>query len=307
MGYGNYVPSFWNNNVVLGSYDTAQASNTVVLGTNNAAYGANSTVTGYYSKTYGQYSLAAGYSDESYGQSSIALGEHDTATGTASIALGIHNSATGAYSTAMGSYVSTQGHAGSFIYGDNSTTTTETKNTADNQFMVRAAGGTIIYSNAALSAGVTLTTGNGAWASVSDRNKKENFSAVDKEDVLNKIGNMEVSQWNYKAQPVSQHHIGPMAQDFYAAFNLDGQSDTTINTLDIDGINMAGIQALKKRTDELKEKVAEVETLRKEIEALKNENAQLHTYNTATNTRIGKLESSIADLLQRMNQTTTNK
>ena len=206
----------------------------------------------------------------------------------------------------MGSYVSTNGHTGSFIYGDSSTAT-RTSNTANNQFMVRAAGGTTIYSNSALTAGVTLSAGGGSWNTISDRNKKENFTSIDGEDVLSKIGAMPVTQWNYKAQPASQHHIGPMAQDFYAAFHLDGQSDTTINSLDIDGINMAGIQALKKRTDELKEKVAQVEMLRKEVEALKNENAKLHTDNESNNTRIGKLESSIADMLQRMNQTTINK
>ena len=292
---------------MIGTNDTSQAYYAVVLGTFDAAYANYSTVSGYYSKSYGIYSMAVGFSDETNGQSSIALGEHDTAGGTASIALGIHNSATGNYSTAIGSYVSTQAHPGSFIYGDNSTTTTETKNTADNQFMVRAAGGSVFYSNAGLTAGVSLAAGGGSWTSISDRNKKENFTTIDKEDVLNKIAGMEVSQWNYKAQPVNQHHIGPMAQDFYAAFHLDGQSDTTINSLDIDGINMAGIQALKKRTDELKEKVAEVETLRKEVEALKNENSKLHTDNESNNTRISKLEGSIADLLQRMNQTTTNK
>ncbi|SDH49302.1 hypothetical protein SAMN04487996_14014 [Dyadobacter soli] len=45
---------------------------------------------------------------------------------------------------------------------------------------------------------------------------------------------------------------GPMAQDFNAAFGLDGVSnDTTINTVNIDGVNMAAIQALEKRTREL--------------------------------------------------------
>ena len=44
-----------------------------------------------------------------------------------------------------------------------------------------------------------------------------------------------------------------MAQDFYAAFQLDGiGNDSTINTGDIDGINMIAIQELEKRTADLK-------------------------------------------------------
>ena len=325
LGYGNYVPSGLSDNLILGTYDTAQAFNTVVLGTNNAAYASYSTVSGYLSKTYGQYSFANGYYDETNGQSSIAFGEHDTANANYSLAmgyqntagqsafngianialgyqnkilgnysvgmgygnsvptsatnavvLGFHSTASGNYSTAIGNYVSTNTHSGSFIYGDSSTSVV-TNNTANNQFMVRAAGGTIIYSNAGLTTGVTLTAGSGAWASVSDRNKKENFAAIDGEDVLSKIGAMPVTEWNYKAQPATQHHIGPMAQDFYVAFHLDGESDTTINSLDIDGINMAGIQALKKRTDELKAKVAEIDALKKELETLKQENVMLKT------------------------------
>ncbi|MHA4739041.1 hypothetical protein [Dyadobacter sp. MSC1_007] len=45
-----------------------------------------------------------------------------------------------------------------------------------------------------------------------------------------------------------------MAQDFYAAFGAEGiGSDTTINSSDIDGVNMAAIQALEKRTRALQE------------------------------------------------------
>jgi len=47
------------------------------------------------------------------------------------------------------------------------------------------------------------------------------------------------------AQAPNAIPYGCMAKDFYAAFKLDGESDMTINTLDIDGINMAAIQALK--------------------------------------------------------------
>ena len=95
----------------------------------------------------------------------------------------------------------------------------------------------------------------------------ENFISIDKEDILQKVASLEITNWNYKAQPKDTRHIGCMAQDFYAAFHLDGTSETTINTLDIDGINMASIQALAKRTDELKTENA---SLKAELEAIKH-------------------------------------
>ncbi|PSK94186.1 hypothetical protein [Taibaiella chishuiensis] len=43
-----------------------------------------------------------------------------------------------------------------------------------------------------------------------------------------------------------------MVQDFYAAFQFDGiGNDTTINTIDIDGVNMVAIQALEFRSQKL--------------------------------------------------------
>ena len=67
-------------------------------------------------------------------------------------------------------------------------------------------------------------------------------------------------------------HIGPMAQDFHSAFQLGGSgNDTTITTTDIDGVNMLAIQALEKRTAELK--IAQQEIIQKtnEIAGLKSE------------------------------------
>ena len=65
--------------------------------------------------------------------------------------------------------------------------------------------------------------------------------------------------------------LGAMFLGFYAAFHLDGESDTTINTLDIDGINMAAIQALKVRTDELKAALIKLEEKTKEVAQLKSD------------------------------------
>ncbi|MBT5404267.1 MAG: hypothetical protein HOL28_12535, partial [Crocinitomicaceae bacterium] len=52
-------------------------------------------------------------------------------------------------------------HKGSFLYADASSTSATFYSTAENQFMVRAAGGTIFYSATDLSTGVTLPAGGG--------------------------------------------------------------------------------------------------------------------------------------------------
>ena len=155
--------------------------------------------------------------------------------------------------------------------GDNGTSTIMNSST-DNQFSARFINGYRLFTNAALTSGVTLAAGGGAWASVSDKSKKENFSEVNTEDILIKVGAIPVTGWNYKTQDKNVRHIGPMAQDFFKAFHLDGESDTTINSLDIDGINMAAIQALKKRTEELKKATDKMDVMQAEIDTLKSEN-----------------------------------
>ncbi len=99
---------------------------------------------------------------------------------------------------------------------------------------------------------------------VSDRNQKENFEAIDPREVLAKVAALEVTRWNYRFEDPSVRHLGPMAQDFKAAFGL-GASDTSIFTVDADGVALASVQALH----------AEVETLRAENEALAERLAKL--------------------------------
>jgi uncharacterized protein YhaN len=63
-----------------------------------------------------------------------------------------------------------------------------------------------------------------------------------------------------------------MAQDFFAAFGHDGLgqigSETTINSGDLAGILMIAVQALEKRTAELKQKEAQLAVLEARLEAL---------------------------------------
>jgi hypothetical protein len=88
---------------------------------------------------------------------------------------------------------------------------------------------------------------------------------VDAQAVLAQVVAMPISTWNYKAQDDSIRHMGPMAQDFRAAFGL-GVSDKLIDTIDPDGVALAAIQGLHARDEDmanaLAEKDAEIAELR---------------------------------------------
>jgi len=81
-----------------------------------------------------------------------------------------------------------------------------------------------------------------AFNLTSDKNKKENFTKIDSEQILGKVLDLDVSIWNYKGNPASMKQMGPMAQDFHAAFGLNGDNDTQINTGDAVGVLFAAVQ-----------------------------------------------------------------
>jgi endosialidase-like protein len=119
------------------------------------------------------------------------------------------------------------------------------------------------------STGAYLSDG-GDWVNSSDVNRKENFRHEEGETVLTKVSRLPIQSWNYKAESPSVRHVGPTAQDFYAAFHL-GDTDKAIGTVDIGGVNLLGIQALERRT---RDHMAEIEALRAEVAALRAEVAQ---------------------------------
>ena len=104
---------------------------------------------------------------------------------------------------------------------------------------------------------------------------KENFRAVDGDEVLQKIREFDLTSWNYIGQDPRQfRHYGPVAQEFFAAFGHDDVgtvgTPTTINSGDLAGILMIAVQALEKRTDEVAEIKAQNADLRTQIEELRN-------------------------------------
>jgi len=97
----------------------------------------------------------------------------------------------------------------------------------------------------------------GVWYNASDKNLKENFTPIDKNEILNKIISLPITQWNYKADPKSKH-IGPVGQDWFSIFQL-GESSTSISATDVAGVSLVGIQALY---DKLQDQQKQIQALK---------------------------------------------
>jgi hypothetical protein len=83
----------------------------------------------------------------------------------------------------------------------------------------------------------------------SDRHIKENFADINRSSVLDRLARIPISTWNFIGDDGARH-MGPMAQDFYAAFGL-GMDDKHISTVDADGVAFAAIQELNSRNEAL--------------------------------------------------------
>jgi hypothetical protein len=114
----------------------------------------------------------------------------------------------------------------------------------------------------ALSVGGSGSFGSAVFATdfveTSDRNEKANFADVDPRSVLETLAAIPIQTWNFKSQPESVRHMGPMAQDFHAAFGL-GHDDKHISTVDAAGVSLAAIQGLYQMLQEKEQQIAELQ------------------------------------------------
>lgn len=70
------------------------------------------------------------------------------------------------------------------------------------------------------------------------------------DEILERLTELPVAVWTYDWEPPEVRHLGPMAQDFMAAFGL-GSDDTVINTVDAIGVLVVAVKALARRVAEL--------------------------------------------------------
>jgi hypothetical protein len=106
---------------------------------------------------------------------------------------------------------------------------------------------------------------------LSDRHAKENFLPLDSEEVLEKITQLPITEWNFKQEDDSVRHIGPVAQDFQEAFGL-GKDERHISSMDMSGVALAAIQGLNEK---LQEKDALLVRQQQQIENLRAELAEI--------------------------------
>jgi hypothetical protein len=269
---------------------------------------------GLYSMALGSQAMATGQSAGAFGSGAYASGQQATAftgstatgwqslaagggvaTGDFAVAIGNYLMASGERSVALGTLVSTNGKKGAFVYGDASTMAAQGAVNAltDNHFVVRA--GRFWFGNdnnvtatvgrfIETSTGAYLSSG-GTWTNSSDSTKKTSFREIDGDALLAKLTSMPVRTWRYRAEDSTVRHMGPTAQEFRAAFSL-GDSDKAIATVDADGVSLAAIQALVKRTDRLT----------RENDALRRTNAGLRSDLGTLEERIGRIEAQVAQL-----------
>jgi hypothetical protein len=125
----------------------------------------------------------------------------------------------------------------------------------------------------------------------SDRNAKEQFRSVDPVAILNRVLELPITRWNFKGD-AGTPHIGPMAQDFHAAFGV-GVDDKHIATVDADGVALAAIQGLNQR---LQEKEIEIQSLKDQSAAAERSRTQQVEELKSRLGRMADLESRLARL-----------
>jgi hypothetical protein len=265
----NGVNALFNN--TTGNFNIANGVNALfnnTIGNFNIASGVNALL----SNTDGEQNTASGVNalaSNNLGSGNTASGVNalqGNTTGNSNTAIGLGalgQNATGNFNTAIGALANV-------FFGDNST--------AIGHNAIVTTSNTIRLGNT----DVTVIEGEVAFTAVSDKTKKENFQPVDGEEVLGKIRGFELSSWNFIGHdPKNFRHYGPMAQDFFGAFGHDGVgqigSETTINSGDLAGILMIAVQALEKRTAELKQKEAQLAVLASKVEELEAKHAYFET------------------------------
>ena len=250
----------------MGASTQAQGASSTAMGQQTIASGDYSTAMGYSTTANGYIATATGYANTASGNSSFVIGQNNTAAATASFAAGQGNTV---YGNGVGSVVmgvrAFSSEPYSFVF--NSKTDTTYGGAAGSSFSVSVPDQSAITF---VQAGqfCFMSSNHAGWSCESDRNAKTSFESVDERAILAKVVGMPVSTWEWKQSSAKgMRHLGPMAQDFKAAFSLGGKhEDTSIDSTDAQGVAFAAIKGLY---SELRERDAKLAELTAEIAALR--------------------------------------
>jgi hypothetical protein len=282
MANGDYSTAMGDSTTASGLYSTSMGYHTIASGISSTAMGDHATATGFASTAIGYLTTAAGYA-------SVAMGDPTVAIGDYSIAIGHEVTAEGDCSIVLGNYAATtKDHKGSFIFSDASNES-RIISSRDQQMTMRFAGGYRLYSDPDGKIGVFLPPGYNEWQKESDSTKKELFAQANGEYFLNSLAQLRLGSWNYKVQNAKHfRHYGPMAQEIFHYFGKDEYgtigNDTTLGTGDVDGIMMICLQALEKRTIELKTALSELQKANDKIALMENRMEKLEQMIASTST-----------------------
>ena len=253
---------------------------TAVSSTGNGVQATSSSFHGVFGSTassirYGVWGQNTGGGTGIYGTSTTGIGVRgDSSSGNGVVGI------SGGADAIRGS-CSSSSYAG--VYGvntGNGTSATGVSGTSTSGYGVRGSGGNIgiLAENPSSGKVVYLATPglagdfygdvyvHGTVTQTSDRNAKNNFQPVEPKDVLTKISALPITSWSYKDSS-DVRHIGPMAQDFYAAFAV-GRDDKGIATVDEGGVALAAIQGLNQKLEETRAENAELKQSLAELKKL---------------------------------------
>jgi hypothetical protein len=270
--------------LAFGDTNSAESTSSIVFGSGNQVKGAAGFSAGAGNRVCDTYGVALGNNAKSGGPFINGKCDPDSFNlrGLAAVAIGYNVTADQDHTTAMGKFASNNGFTGTFVWSDGSATASADtfRNTANNEFALRATGGFRFRTNLAGTTGCNLPAGSGVFNCTSSRYTKENFAMVNGKDVLSRVRNMPLSTWNYISEGRGVRHMGPMAEDFYQAFKL-GTGNTSIGVQDLAGVSLGAIKELDSRTNELEQKTAEVDQLRQQLNQLRLANELLEKRLTA--------------------------
>jgi hypothetical protein len=235
--------------------------------------------------------VAGGFSNLTSGYAGVVGGGSGNTAGSqqyATVAGGYANTASGHYAAVPGGALNVASATVSFAAGYRAKATTtgsfiwadsrdfDFQPSVSNFFGVRATGGVgLTVAIDPTTGGVTqfcnLLPGVPSWQCVSDRNAKENFVPVDGEDILRRLVAMPLSTWNMKGSDPALRSLGPVAQDFHAAFGL-GTDEKTIATSNVAGVALAAIQGLhhlvQQKDMELRTQARELAIMKHKLDAI---------------------------------------
>lgn len=262
-GAGDFHKVYDHNGTIAGGFGNTAGSN------NGADDAAMAAVGGgvFNSATAYAAGVAAGDGNQATGQYAfVGGGTANVAGGTAAaIPGGSSNTAGGAASLAAGFRAKALGD-GSMAFADS--TQADLTVMAANAFVVGFAGGIGMYTSKAQTTGCSLPAGGGTWNCSSSQTEKHDVAPVDTDEMLERVVTLPISTWRYRTESSGAVHVGPMAQDFHAAFGL-GDSDRSIGLLDASGVALASIQGLNRKLE------AALDAKRTKIAALEAELAEL--------------------------------